>query len=191
MKRCVTRGALSPLFKILASLTLYCVTPNTCELVVEATKPETFVLFLQSASISLSLFLSLSVSYNLLISPPSNIVTVKSNWAKEKAWTISNLQSAHLPLVQTFSVSLQHVTVNVAPVWYYNLSFTLDLSSHSHPLGGVTSGPGVTVPNVPNPGSDGGTFEITIMQSWSQETDYARVTQVNNFGWKHFAKKKI
>jgi len=31
---------------------------------------------------------------------------------------------------------------------------------------------------VPNPGSDGGTFEITIMQSWSQETDYARVTQV-------------
>merc|ERR1711936_701528 len=44
--------------------------------------------------------------------------------------------------------------------------------------GGVTSGPGVTVPNVPNPGSDGGTFEITIMQSWSQETDYARVTQV-------------
>jgi len=44
--------------------------------------------------------------------------------------------------------------------------------------GGVTSGPGVTVPNVPNPGSDGGTFEITIVQSWSQETDYARVTQV-------------
>merc|ERR1712002_750564 len=44
--------------------------------------------------------------------------------------------------------------------------------------GGVTSGPGVTVPNVPNPGSDGGTFEITIIQSWSQETDYARVTQV-------------
>jgi len=36
----------------------------------------------------------------------------------------------------------------------------------------------VTVPNVPNPGSDGGTFEITIVQSWSQETDYARVTQV-------------
>jgi len=34
------------------------------------------------------------------------------------------------------------------------------------------------VPNVPNPGSDGGTFEITIVQSWSQETDYARVTQV-------------
>merc|ERR1711962_1363171 len=44
--------------------------------------------------------------------------------------------------------------------------------------GGVTSGPGVTVPNVPNPGSDGGTFEITIVQSWSQETNYARVTQV-------------
>merc|ERR1719234_1609472 len=44
--------------------------------------------------------------------------------------------------------------------------------------GGATSGPGVTVPNVPNPGSDGGTFEITIVQSWSQETDYARVTQV-------------
>merc|ERR1712192_200885 len=44
--------------------------------------------------------------------------------------------------------------------------------------GGVTRGPGVTVPNVPNPGSDGGTFEITIVQSWSQETDYARVTQV-------------
>jgi len=44
--------------------------------------------------------------------------------------------------------------------------------------GGVTSGHGVTVPNVPNPGSDGGTFEITIVQSWSQETDYARVTQV-------------
>merc|ERR1719341_2197241 len=44
--------------------------------------------------------------------------------------------------------------------------------------GGVTSGPGVTVPNVPNPGSDGGTFEVTIVQSWSQETDYARVTQV-------------
>merc|ERR1712079_290990 len=44
--------------------------------------------------------------------------------------------------------------------------------------GGVTSGPGVTVPNVPNPGSDGGTFEITIVQSWSQETSYARVTQV-------------
>merc|ERR1712212_882283 len=44
--------------------------------------------------------------------------------------------------------------------------------------GGVTSGPGVTVPNVPNPGSDGGTFKITIVQSWSQETDYARVTQV-------------
>merc|ERR1719436_70589 len=44
--------------------------------------------------------------------------------------------------------------------------------------GGVTSGPGVTVPNVPNPGSDGGTFEITIVQSWSQETDYSRVTQV-------------
>jgi len=44
--------------------------------------------------------------------------------------------------------------------------------------GGVTSGPGVSVPNVPNPGSDGGTFEITIVQSWSQETDYARVTQV-------------
>merc|ERR1712055_1193728 len=44
--------------------------------------------------------------------------------------------------------------------------------------GGVTSGPGVTVPNVPNPGSNGGTFEITIVQSWSQETDYARVTQV-------------
>merc|ERR1712083_259145 len=42
----------------------------------------------------------------------------------------------------------------------------------------VTSGPGVTVPNVPNPGSDGGTFEITIVQSWSQETNYARVTQV-------------
>jgi len=44
--------------------------------------------------------------------------------------------------------------------------------------GGATSGPGVTVPNVPNPGSDGGTFEVTIVQSWSQETDYARVTQV-------------
>merc|ERR1712156_706245 len=44
--------------------------------------------------------------------------------------------------------------------------------------GGVTSGPGVTVPNVPNPGSDGGTFEITIVQSWSQEANYARVTQV-------------
>merc|ERR1712107_512474 len=44
--------------------------------------------------------------------------------------------------------------------------------------GGVTSLPGVTVPNVPNPGSDGGTFEITIVQSWSQETNYARVTQV-------------
>merc|ERR1712037_330985 len=44
--------------------------------------------------------------------------------------------------------------------------------------GGVTSGPGVSVPNVPNPGSDGGTFEVTIVQSWSQETDYARVTQV-------------
>ena len=42
----------------------------------------------------------------------------------------------------------------------------------------MTSGPGVTVPNVPNPGSDGGTFEITIVQSWSQETNYARVTQV-------------
>merc|ERR1711910_3177 len=44
--------------------------------------------------------------------------------------------------------------------------------------GGATSGPGVSVPNVPNPGSDGGTFEVTIVQSWSQETDYARVTQV-------------
>jgi len=44
--------------------------------------------------------------------------------------------------------------------------------------GSVTSGPGVTVPNVPNPGSDGGTFEVTIVQSWSQETNYARVTQV-------------
>merc|ERR1719237_928092 len=44
--------------------------------------------------------------------------------------------------------------------------------------GGVTSGPGVSVPNVPNPGSDGGTFEVTIVQSWSQETNYARVTQV-------------
>merc|ERR1712004_223682 len=44
--------------------------------------------------------------------------------------------------------------------------------------GGLTSGPGVTVPNVPNPGSDGGTFEISIVQSWSQETKYARVTQV-------------
>merc|ERR1711971_1380744 len=44
--------------------------------------------------------------------------------------------------------------------------------------GGATSGPGETVPNVPTPGSDGGTFEITIVQSWSQETDYARVTQV-------------
>ena len=42
----------------------------------------------------------------------------------------------------------------------------------------MTSGPGVTVPNVPNPGSDGGTFEITIVQSWSQETNYNRVTQV-------------
>merc|ERR1719336_2199332 len=44
--------------------------------------------------------------------------------------------------------------------------------------GGVTSGPGVTVPNVPNPGSEGGTFDITIVQSWSQETNYNRVTQV-------------
>merc|ERR1711988_1852621 len=44
--------------------------------------------------------------------------------------------------------------------------------------GSGSSGPGVTVPNVPNPGSDGGTFEITIVQSWSQETNYARVTQV-------------
>ena len=39
-------------------------------------------------------------------------------------------------------------------------------------------GPGVTVPNLPNPGSAGGTFEITIVQSWSQETDYSRVTEV-------------
>ena len=45
----------------------------------------------------------------------------------------------------------------------------------------MTSGPGVTVPNVPNPGSDGGTFEVTIVQSWSQETNYARVTQVKRF----------
>jgi len=37
---------------------------------------------------------------------------------------------------------------------------------------------GVTLPNVPNPGSDGGVFEITIVQSWSQETSYNRVTQV-------------
>ena len=54
----------------------------------------------------------------------------------------------------------------------------------------MTSGPGVTVPNVPNPGSDGGTFEVTIVQSWSQETNYARVTQVKRFdrreGWKIF-----
>ena len=57
------------------------------------------------------------------------------------------------------------------PVSYF-LGFT------PNPPGGVTSGPGVTVPNVPNPGSDGGTFEITIVQSWSQETNYARVTQV-------------
>merc|ERR1711922_108343 len=35
---------------------------------------------------------------------------------------------------------------------------------------------GVTLPNVPNPGSDGGVFEITIVQSWSQETSYNRVT---------------
>ena len=34
------------------------------------------------------------------------------------------------------------------------------------------------MPNVPNPGSDGGVFEITIVQSWSQETNYNRVTQV-------------
>jgi len=42
----------------------------------------------------------------------------------------------------------------------------------------TTGGPGVTVPNLPNPGSAGGTFEITIVQSWSQETDYPRVTEV-------------
>jgi len=49
------------------------------------------------------------------------------------------------------------------------------------PTGGSGSGsggPGVTVPNLPNPGSAGGTFEITIVQSWSQETDYSRVTEV-------------
>ena len=34
------------------------------------------------------------------------------------------------------------------------------------------------MPNVPNPGSDGGVFEITIVQSWSQETNYNRVTEV-------------
>ena len=55
----------------------------------------------------------------------------------------------------------------------------------------MTSGPGVTVPNVPNPGSDGGTFEVTIVQSWSQETNYARVTQVNNFDSKHFPKTTL
>ena len=50
----------------------------------------------------------------------------------------------------------------------------------------MTSGPGVTVPNVPNPGSDGGTFEVTIVQSWSQETNYARVTQVKRFDQRDF-----
>merc|ERR1712047_164706 len=54
----------------------------------------------------------------------------------------------------------------------------VDPDDETPTTGGVTSGPGVTVPNVPNPGSDGGTFEITIVQSWSQETNYARVTQV-------------
>ena len=56
-----------------------------------------------------------------------------------------------------------------------------DCPVHCDPMGCSTVE--VTVPNVPNPGSIGGTFEITIVQSWSQETDYARVTQVNNFDW--------
>ena len=59
----------------------------------------------------------------------------------------------------------------------HNLKFQTFLNKN-HPTGGSTSGPGVTVPNVPNPGSDGGTFEITIVQSLSQETNYARVTKV-------------
>merc|ERR1711962_1779611 len=75
--------------------------------------------------------------------------------------------------VSSLSHSLSHVLSHTisTPVSYH-LDFT------PNPPGGVTSGPGVTVPNVPNPGSDGGTFEITIVQSWSQETNYARVTQV-------------
>ena len=75
--------------------------------------------------------------------------------------------------------SLKSVALTVARPVSYNIHTSfIFLRLYQNPPGGVTSGPGVTVPNVPNPGSDGGTFEITIVQSWSQETNYARVTQV-------------
>ena len=76
--------------------------------------------------------------------------------------------------------SLKSIALTVARPVSYNIhtTFLFLISFTEIPPGGVTSGPGVTVPNVPNPGSDGGTFEITIVQSWSQETNYARVTQV-------------
>ena len=75
--------------------------------------------------------------------------------------------------------SLKSVALTVARPVSYNIHTSFIFPRfYQNPPGGVTSGPGVTVPNVPNPGSDGGTFEITIVQSWSQETNYARVTQV-------------
>ena len=75
--------------------------------------------------------------------------------------------------------SLKSVALTVARPVSYNIHTSfIFLTLYQNPPGGVTSGPGVTVPNVPNPGSDGGTFEITIVQSWSQETNYNRVTQV-------------
>ena len=76
----------------------------------------------------------------------------------------------------SFKFSLKPVALTVIPV-SYNIH-TSFIFPRFYLLGGVTSGPGVTVHNVPNPGSDGGIFEITIVQSWSQETNYNRVTQV-------------